>query len=62
MQHNTVYFILSRKCCVCFGWYHHPLSGAQTTVSTASGNCHTVTATCCYRGRVGIGLSVLWVA
>ena len=44
-----------------FGWYHHPSSGAQTTVSTASGICHTVTATCHYRGRVGTGLSVLWV-
>jgi len=39
-----------------------PLSGAQTTVSTASGICCTVTATCRYRGRVGTGLSVLWVA
>jgi hypothetical protein len=45
-----------------FGWYFHPSSVAQTTVSTASGICHTVTATCRYRGRVGIGLSVLWVA
>jgi hypothetical protein len=33
------------------GWYHHPSSGAQTTVSTASGICHTVTATCRYSGR-----------
>jgi hypothetical protein len=24
--------------------------------------CHTVTAICRYRGRVGTGLSVLWVA
>ena len=32
------------------------------TVSTASGICHTVTAICRYRGRVGTGLSVLWVA
>jgi hypothetical protein len=30
-------------------------------VSTASGICHTVTAICRYRGRVGTGLSVLWV-
>jgi uncharacterized transporter YbjL len=29
------------------------------TVSTASGICHTVTATCRCRGRVGTGLSVL---
>jgi hypothetical protein len=34
----------------------------KTTVTTASGICHTVTATCRYRGRVGNGLSVLWVA
>jgi hypothetical protein len=34
----------------------------HTTASTASGFCHTVTAICRYRGRVGTGLSVLWVA
>ena len=45
-----------------FGWYHHPTSGAQTTVSTASGICRTVIAICRYRGRIGTGLSVLWVA
>ena len=39
----------------------HPSSGAHTTVSTASGICHTVTATYRNRGRVGTGLSVLWV-
>ena len=32
----------------------HPSSGAHTTVSTASGICHTFTAACRYRGRVGI--------
>jgi len=57
MQHYTVYF--SGNCSTCFGWYPHPSSGAQTTVSIASGICHTVTAICCYRGRVGTGLSVL---
>jgi hypothetical protein len=31
----------------------------KTTVSTASGICHTVTAICRYRERVGTGLSVL---
>jgi hypothetical protein len=31
-------------------------------VSTAYGICHTITATCRYRGRVGTDLSVLWVA
>jgi len=55
-------FILSASCSTCFGRYYHPSSGVQTTVSTASGICHTVTATCRYRGRVGIDLSVLWVA
>jgi hypothetical protein len=49
-------------CSTCFGWYFHPSSGPHTPVSTASGIFHTVTAICCYRGRVGTGLSVLWVA
>jgi hypothetical protein len=31
----------------------NPSSGTQTTVSTASGICYTVIATCRYRGRVG---------
>jgi len=31
----------------------------NTTVSTASGICHIVTATYRYRGRVGTGLNVL---
>ena len=35
------------------GGTHNPSSGAQTTASTASGICHTVTATCSYCGRVG---------
>jgi hypothetical protein len=39
---------------------HH--QGAHTIVSTASGICHPVTAICRYRGRVGTGFSVLWVA
>jgi hypothetical protein len=34
----------------------------KTTVSTASGICHTVISICRYRGRIGTGLSVLWVA
>jgi len=58
---NITQFILSGNCCTCFGWYHHPSSGVQTIVSTASGICHTVTVTRRYRGRVGTGLSVLWV-
>jgi hypothetical protein len=44
-----------------FGWYFHPSSEAHTPVSTASGICRTITAICRYRGRVGTGLSVLWV-
>jgi hypothetical protein len=35
---------ISGNCSTCFGWYVHPSSGAHTTVSTASGICHTVTA------------------
>jgi hypothetical protein len=53
---------ISGNSSTCFGWYFHPSSGAHTTVYTASDICHTVTATCRYRGRDGIGLSVLWVA
>jgi hypothetical protein len=34
----------------------------KTTVSTAFGICRAVTAIGRYRGRVGTGLSVLWVA
>jgi hypothetical protein len=41
------------NCSTCFGLYHHPSSGAHTTVSTASDICHTVTAICRYRVRVG---------
>jgi hypothetical protein len=53
---------ISGNCSTRFGWYFHPSSGAHTTVSTVSGICHTVTAICRYCGRVGTGLSVLWVA
>jgi hypothetical protein len=52
---------ISANCCTCFGWYFHPSSEVHTTVSTASGICHTVTTICRYRGRVGTGLSVLCV-
>jgi len=47
---NVTQFILSGNCSTYFGWYHHPLSAAQTTVSTASGICHTVTVICRYSG------------
>jgi hypothetical protein len=58
---NVTQCVLSKNCSTCFGWYLHPSSGAQETVSTASGICHTVIAICCYLGSVGTGLSVLWV-
>jgi hypothetical protein len=35
-------FILSGSCSTCFGRYYHPTSGAQTIVTTASGNRYTV--------------------
>jgi hypothetical protein len=60
MQRYTVYLYVETA--LCFGLYIHPSSGAHTTVSTASGICHTVTDICRYRGRVGTALSVLWVA
>jgi hypothetical protein len=31
--------VLSVNCSTCFGWILHPSSGAQITVSTASGTC-----------------------
>jgi hypothetical protein len=46
MQCYTVYFILSGNCSTCSGPYHHPSSGAQAPVSTASRICHIITATC----------------
>jgi len=35
-------FILSDNCSTYFVRYYHPSSGAQTTVTTASGNRYTV--------------------
>jgi hypothetical protein len=62
-QHATSHSLfISGNCSTCIGWHFHPSSGAHTTVSTASGICHTVTAICRHHGRVGSGLSVLWVA
>jgi hypothetical protein len=53
-------FNISVNCCIFFGWCLHPSSGVHTAVSTASGICHTVTTTCCYRGRVSISFSCLF--
>jgi hypothetical protein len=50
---SVTHFILSGNCSTYFGCYHHPSSGTQITVSTASGICHNVTVICRYRGRVG---------
>ena len=50
---------ISGNCSTCFGWYLHPSSVTHTTVSTTSGTCQTVTATCHYRGRVGTALQLL---
>jgi hypothetical protein len=47
---------ISGYCSTCFGWYFHPSSGANKTASTAFGICHTVTAICRFRGKVGTGL------
>jgi len=41
---NVTQVILSGNCSTCFGWYHHPSSGAHTNVSTASGIFQTFTA------------------
>jgi len=40
---------ISVNCSTYFGWYLHPSSGAQVTVSTVSGINETVTATCLQR-------------
>jgi len=34
---NYTQFILPVNCSACFGWFLHPSSGAEITVSTASG-------------------------
>jgi hypothetical protein len=57
-QEGTLHSLFFWKVFYMFRAVPHPLSGAQTTVSTASGIFYTVTAICCYRERVGNGLSV----
>jgi hypothetical protein len=39
---HMLQFILSDNCSTCFGHHHHPSSGAQTTVTTASGKSYNV--------------------
>jgi hypothetical protein len=60
LQRYTVYLYVETALCVSGGTSTHHQE--RVTVSTASGICHTVTAICRYHGRVGTGLSVLWVA
>jgi hypothetical protein len=62
MQRHTVYLYLETALYVSGGTSTHHQEAAHKTVSTASGICHTVTAICRYRERVGTGLSVLWLA
>jgi hypothetical protein len=60
MQRYTVYLDLETALHISGGTSTHHQERIQ--LSTASGIGHTVTAICRYRGRVGTGLSVLWVA
>jgi hypothetical protein len=60
MQRYTVYLYLETAVHISGGTSTHHQESIQ--LSRASGICHTVTAVCCYRGRAGTGLSVLWVA
>jgi hypothetical protein len=46
---------ISGNCSTCFGWYFHSSSAAHTTVSTASGICHTVPAICLFRFECAVG-------
>jgi hypothetical protein len=61
MQRYTVYLYLETALHVSGGTSTHHQERIHS-VSAASGIYHTVTAICRYHGRVGISLSVLWVA
>ena len=61
MQHYTGYLYLETALHVSGGIFTYHQERIQLYLP-ASGICHTVAATCRYRGRVGTGLSVLWVA
>ena len=41
-MHMSQSLFLSDNCSTCFGFLYHPSSGAQTTVTTASGNRYNV--------------------
>jgi len=60
MQRYTVYFIF--KLLYMFRVVPPPIIRSANNCIYSIWYCHTVTAICRYRGRVGTGLSVLWVA
>jgi hypothetical protein len=59
MQRYTFYLYLKTVLHVSGGTSTHHQERIQLSTAYI---CHTVTAICRYRGRVGTGLSVLWVA
>jgi uncharacterized membrane protein len=62
-RYNSTQSIYIRKLLYMFRVVLPPIiKSAYNYLSRASGICHTVTAICRYRGGVGTGLSVLWVA
>ena len=53
-QDATIYSLfISVNRCTCFGWYLHPSSTADVTVSTVSAISKTVTGTCRERDWTG---------
>ena len=56
----TIYSLLiAAHCSTCFGWWHHPSSGAHVNVFTASGTGRSVWgATSRYRGWIETAVSV----
>jgi len=52
-------FILTDNCSTCFGRHHHPSSGKRNKCNYSIWQPLNRTVVCCYRGRVGTGLSVL---
>jgi hypothetical protein len=61
MKRYTVYLYLETTLHVLGGTFIHHQERIQLYLQPF-GTCHTFTAICRYRGRVGTGLSVLWVA
>jgi len=47
---HVTQFILSGNCSTCFGWYFHPPSGVQTTVSQHLVFVTPLLLICRYRG------------